>query len=491
MAQNTTPEFVHINPAELRTTANIRTDLQLHPDFLSSVADLGVLTPIVARREDDGTLTVLFGHRRTAAALAAKLDTVPVRILDIDTTDEKAADIDRIVSQWAENEHRTALSKRERVAVVDQLALYGISDAQIAKRIKAPRAEVTAARTIAASTAAAGALDQLPQLTIEQAAVFAEFEDDEDTTAALLAAAQRGSFDHQAQFQRDRVAREARRRAAAAALEAEGATVIDRPDYQARTVELHRLGENGEGIAPEDHADCPGHCAWLESNYVTIHKTTGAEIDPDDETEYDEDDLEDREVYHPVWCCADPHKHGHAMRPWIAKRFTSGAPDTDTDDPEAAAEAAKEVARQARREVKANNDQWRSAETVRRDWLRDYLTRKTPPKGAADFIATALATDPHLITQLYARDTAADLLIKNRTAPAHVALADAAAAASDSRAQVIVLGQILAAYETATSVESWRTLTKENARYLAYLASIGYTLSDIEKRAAAIPTDQD
>ena len=66
MAPTTAAEFANVNPADLNTRANVRT-VKIDADFAASIADLGVLTPIVARREDDGTLTILFGHRRTAA----------------------------------------------------------------------------------------------------------------------------------------------------------------------------------------------------------------------------------------------------------------------------------------------------------------------------------------------------------------------------------------------------------------------------------------
>src|SRR3954466_3091866 len=73
-------------------------------------------------------------------------------------------------------------------------------------------------------------------------------------------------------------------------------------------------------------------------------------------------------------------------------------------------EAEREPARAERRDVIESNKAWASAETVRRDWLRAYLIRKTAPKGTAAFIATALATDADLVCSGGDTALAADLI---------------------------------------------------------------------------------
>ena len=57
----------------------------------------------------------------------------------------------------------------------------------------------------------------------------------------------------------------------------------------------------------------------------------------------------------------------------------------------------REAARAARRTVIANNKAWASAETVRRTWLRSFLTRRSAPKGTVGFLAAALVHDTHQI----------------------------------------------------------------------------------------------
>ncbi|WP_344017093.1 hypothetical protein [Pseudonocardia xinjiangensis] len=55
-----------------------------------------------------------------------------------------------------------------------------------------------------------------------------------------------------------------------------------------------------------------------------------------------------------------------------------------------------EAEKAERRRVIANNKDWDSATTVRRDWLRTtFLARKTAPKDAVRFIAATLGCGSH------------------------------------------------------------------------------------------------
>ena len=465
MSTTPTPvaELVAINPAKLALTANIRSSSDLDPTFLASIKDHGVLVPIVARHAAEDTLTVLYGHRRTAAAVAASLPTVPVMIVDTDTDTESGQD----------------------------------SAAQIVKRTKAGRAEVDAALAVAKSTTAHAALAD-PQLSITDAAVFAEFEDDEDALVALRRAATVGQFEHTAQRLRDRRAQQGRRQVAADALTSEGITLINRPDYRSPVVRLSRLGQDGQGIDVGEHASCPGHVAYLDNAWVFVVTATGEEVGEDDlvdedtdEHRYSEDELEEKEVWSPQFCCTDPLRHGHPMPDWLARSYNKQTTSTQVADP-ASIEALAEVKRRERREVIDNNKEWRSAQTVRLEWLRTFLTRKTLPKQGAAFIAATLTRDPYLLTGTNAPEVAADLLAPSKEGPAHVVLAGLIDKASEARTHVLTLGLILGASEAATSVQSWRAVDTGTQRYLTYLSECAYTLSDIERRACGqdpLPVD--
>ena len=61
------------------------------------------------------------GHRRVLAAIQAGRPTVPVLVTADEASDE-AAQVERPVTQYAENQHRTGLSTAEQVGVAAKLA---------------------------------------------------------------------------------------------------------------------------------------------------------------------------------------------------------------------------------------------------------------------------------------------------------------------------------------------------------------------------------
>jgi ParB family chromosome partitioning protein len=93
-AEDSTPAALlgtleHLNPADLVLDTNVRDDAAVDADFLASVKEHGVLTPIAALRDDDGTVRVRAGQRRTVAARQAGLKTVPVYVRPASGADEK------------------------------------------------------------------------------------------------------------------------------------------------------------------------------------------------------------------------------------------------------------------------------------------------------------------------------------------------------------------------------------------------------------------
>jgi len=82
-----------------------------------------------------------------------------------------------------------------------------------------------------------------------------------------------------------------------------------------------------------------------------------------------------------------------------------------------------------------------------------------------------------------AHQIAADLLASDKSGAPHDVLTGLIGPASEARAHVLTLGVVLAAYEAATSVQSWHTVQVATSRYLTYLDECGYTLSDVERRA--------
>ena len=520
------PRMEEVDPATLLIDRNVRRDPAPDKTLVESVRDLGVLVPLVAVRTDEG-VRVRYGHRRTRAAIEAGCATVPVWVFD---PDPAGTDVDRIVAQWAENEHRENLTDADRLAAVEQLSAFGVSAAQITKRLKTKRGQVDATLTVAKSSLAKAATERYAFLTLDQAATLAEFEADEDaeTLTALVAAAKEspGQFAHVAQRARDEREAQAREQAARETIAASRVTVLDgrAPSRYGPTqngperLVTELTDADGQPLTLAGHATCPSHAAYLvvEHGYWTAEQAatvrlaatednsdTGDYDDPEDYAGVEDYDDLDPDVegqdpddgdgpttawgprYAAAYVCRDYAAHGHTPR-WTG--YDSGSRDTA---PASEAEAAeqKEAARAERKRVIENNKAWASAEVVRREWLTAFLTRKTAPKGSAAFVAQSLAHCGHALTQAltYPHRLGRVLLGCEDAAAAYVrgsalilALLDGA---SDRRAEVVTLGMVLAAHEDATGKHSWRNVDPATARYLRYLAEHGYTLTEVERLA--------
>jgi len=84
-----------VDPRTLVLEANVRVDARLDKQFVASIRDRGVLVPIVAHRAG-GELRVLYGQRRTLAAVEAGRATVPVYVVDVPDGDT-AREVGRII----------------------------------------------------------------------------------------------------------------------------------------------------------------------------------------------------------------------------------------------------------------------------------------------------------------------------------------------------------------------------------------------------------
>jgi ParB family chromosome partitioning protein len=437
-----------VDPNTLLVDANIRSDAALDKDFLASIRDLGVLVPIIAVRTEHGALRVRYGHRRTLAAVEVGRSSVPVIVTASDGGDEAA----RIVRQWHENEHRAGLSTADKVTAVEQLSLLGLSALQIVKQTRARKADVEQALATAGSALAKGAATRYEFLTLDQAAVVAEFEAEPETVKALIASAKASEGDFTHALQRARDERDAAAQVAALQGELAEASVqvIDRPGYDDRR-SVKGLDElvtdKGNQITPAGHASCPGHAAYIANDW------RGARI---------------------VYVCTQWPQAGHR------DRYNSGRP---------ASAPMTEADTQERREVIANNKGWNSAETVRREWLRLFLTRKSAPKGPAAYLAGELARGLWELRRGMERghQLAATLLGLDQRKGQREVIATAAVGAADARAVVIALAVVLGDIEESTATHTWRDPSDTVRRYFGFLAENGYALSDVEQLAAGGP----
>ncbi|WP_137875579.1 hypothetical protein [Rhodococcus sp. Q] len=105
---------------------------------------------------------------------------------------------------------------------------------------------------------------------------------------------------------------------------------------------------------------------------------------------------------------------------------------------------------------------------------------KKPPIGASVWVATSLASDPHMISAFHATEHVADLLgIKGIDKRGGVR--EMAAGASEARAQVITFALVVAAMEARMVNDAWRSHPQGAADYLELLAANGHELTDVEK----------
>ncbi len=173
-------QIKEVAPGDLIVAANVRRDVALSKEFVASVKQHGVKVPVLVQEGATG-LEVLDGQRRTLAAVEAGLKLVPV-VVQESVADDGA----RIVEQLVVNGHRSSLSTADEVEAVRDLALFGLSASQIARKTGSKRAVVDVAMKVA-ETPAAVAVMREHQVSLEEAAKLAEVAAVDEELAAEFA----------------------------------------------------------------------------------------------------------------------------------------------------------------------------------------------------------------------------------------------------------------------------------------------------------------
>ncbi|MEE6140455.1 ParB N-terminal domain-containing protein [Mycobacterium sp. 050128] len=490
----------HIDPKALEIADNVRdnaTEGKHYADLVASVGEVGVVVPVCATRDADGKTVVRDGQRRTLAARAVGLDTVPVYVVSEVAEDDKSRTVARITGQMVANDHRAALTETQRAKAIQQLLLEGVSPAKVAKSLTVPKALVHAAAAAAQSPQAMDALSTT-QLTIEQAAVLAEFDAEPDAIQYLCDAATLGEFDHRVSELRSKAQSEAAWEAAAQPLRDQGYTVLGQQPSWSSDLSRARLDRlcDAQGNSPAEDivAQRPQLWAvWLEEAPHYVDTRTGNQLSEDDidwDLEPTDVDAEAEQGYvHPCYVeesttyqaefyCLDLDQVSLFARADYYRNRDRGIGDANTED----LAARKEAERREKRKVVALNRLGHAAIEVRRAWVKErLLAHKTPEKGAALFIAEQLSAEPHLLATPNGISTAAVLLGLSSDASVSAAVS-ALPTTADARASVITLGLVLGALEAQTPKDAWRRTYSSNSKsYLSFLSDHGYELSDIER----------
>lgn len=491
-------EFVYLDPADIVIGTNVRTDLRPgEKEFRKSVKERGVLEPVTVYRDDAGTYVLLRGQRRTvtAAQVGTPTGQIPARVV------AQPGEADRIGDQLVENIHRAGMHEREIVAGVEQLALVGVSAAQIAKRTAIARPTVDAAMAVTEREQARARVES-GDLTLGQAAVFAEFEGDEEATARLERSLSWGRpLEHEAQRLRDEAVERAAYDAEVERLRGEGLPALTR-DQIAEVKEtgyLYRIERlvtaDGEPLPEAEWPNVPSAALHVEEQWIypdnDDHHSNDHSDDVDTGAAETIDDApqgsypEPYQAYMPVWVVTDLAASGLHTPSSLYANTNSAGTGSDTDD-EAERERKRERKRDERRRVIANNKSWLSAETVRREWLARFVTRKSAPKGAEALICEAVLTGNHALSK--AMDHRHPMLFKllavehpsGYYGPASACQELATKPATPKAATMTALAAVLAAWEDTTGKHTWRNPDAWDARILGALMQWGYEPSDVE-----------
>ncbi|MBE8524224.1 hypothetical protein ILP97_43255 [Amycolatopsis sp. H6(2020)] len=510
----------HVDPHKVLLAENVRTDnAEADEETTANFKTHGVKTAANGYRDyDTGAIVVTEGQRRVLNAREAGC-TVPVWMKTPPAADERKATIERIVNQFIENDVRVGLTLGDKARGMEQLAAFNLTPTGIARKLALGKKGKTYVENVlqaGRSELAVKAAERF-QLDLLQAAVIAEFDEagDRETAKELVIIARENPNNFIVFAESKRAERAEKQRLAALTedlteeLSATGATIFDDslPDDDGDARSLDRLRPTPEHeprteLTAEEHASCPGHGAWIETDH------------------YDE---QGTQIPVAVYGCADFRAHGHALSYAPAGRadFTPSATDStsaevsgdavdhdslgdadpagETDEvaaaraAQAAAELERQKARIIRRWVIQNNKDWDASQTPRREWLAGLVQRKTAPQGAQLFLALQKAHGGYELRRAFERNHPLGMTLFGM--PVGATLADLASkvakAPTAGKATLYDLVLTLCAIEDDLSRNTWRSPWGSSQAYMAAIISWGYPASDVERKVIAPETEQD
>lgn len=445
------PRKLQVNPANVRTKT-VDADTKR---LAESIAQVGVLVPLTVRTNGTAdSFVIVAGERRALAAIQAGVATVPV-IVRSDVDDTRA----ELTAMLIENLHREGLTPADEAKGYEQLAAFGVSIDDIAQLTGRETDRVSMGVAVAKSKVATDIAVKHP-LSFDHLVVIAEFDGDKRAVDKLVRSAESDPryFGHLVQDLRRTADRKVKGKAERERLKAAGVTVVSKAfgyDLSAKNgVRLDYLKDDANNeIKPGVHKKCPGHAAAIGFDGNAVYG------------------------------CTDPAKYGHK-----AQRGYSSTSPTPKVDP------AKEAAAKLKAEQDA--DALAASTIVRRQFVRELLGRKTPPKGLLGFVVPLVIQYGEDINpgdlDLVADFTGIKKASIDRSRP-YLAFLELTKGANDERLQMVLLCFITAAIESEwapylLAPREWESNVVE-AKYLQYLDTLGYGLSDIEQRiiASAFP----
>lgn len=437
----TNTRFELMDPRDILLDQNKRTidDIEKeNPDLVHSVGEHGVLQPAIVHPTADGRIRMHDGHQRALATIV-HIDKHPVMpVIVTDLTDDRAHAWLR--DMWIFNQQRRSFSSTEQVEILDQMALDGLTDEEIATQLSLPADTVKAGRRVYANEMARRALGQNAQLTFEQADAFAEFADDPEACDRLNTTLddEPEIFDHVVSELRQERATHIARDEMIEKLRADDVHILEQHEL-ATANRLSNLYQDKERqrLLSDDldaHKRCGGHAARV---------TTGV-LDGEPRVEY--------------WC-RNWASHGHVGYSSTSGGGVRSGQRTATENAE-------------NRRVIANNKQWLAAIPVRRKKLAELLAKDELPTRVQQQMA--IAVDEGSVAHTSAsKALACDLLGFKTKRGRKVKLATKLRRASANRATVINLALLLASFEVAYDLnhtkDTWRSPTTNDQVYFRLL----------------------
>ncbi|MCM6774524.1 hypothetical protein NDR87_13695 [Nocardia sp. CDC159] len=501
-----TVEAVRIDPAELVIGENVRKTFLLddYPEDKESIREFGVLVPICAERQPDGSLHVWEGQIRTLIALEVGIEKVPVWVSVRDTTvPDNEHRIRTMLRQLNANHRRIPMTRADDAAAVALMLDLGASVTRVAKGLQRKRSRVKAQAAIGKSPTAQRMLDD--GYSLEHLQLIADYENLGDTDAVARLETEPSW----------RVSMTAHRIAVERATERarlQASLLYGALGFGVLTGEPSTAGVAPEFIPPElletDTGDAVTEDTiygdaerWLvyvdvDEDADIVDRETGELVDPDsvdwntsDDSELEPaqgmrhaDSVERRDRWTPIYFMPADQLDGSGLRMRPFEPVDGALLDHATD-----AAADREAARIARRRVRKLNERGLAAKERREKAVAELLRAAAPPPQAAAFVARALVRDHQLLSRCHAQPTARELLgIRNSV----TGLTDAAEQSTADRAWVIVLGLVLGALESRIDKTLWRYKSTAVQDYLRFLAGLDepltYHLDEVEQAAAGL-----
>jgi ParB family chromosome partitioning protein len=440
---------------------NVRHDVSLDPEFLASITELGILTSLRITPDGSGGYRVIEGHRRLAAAEKLGIAEVPCDL----ATEREGDEAGQFLDMYAANHHRKGLTALEEADALFAASATGATRTRIRKATGLDREQVGAALGAAKMSGVARETAQAfgYAITLDQLALLAEFDGDEQAVSRLTTAICDGrSGEHAAEGIRQERAELAEHERLAAQLRGDGYAITTQAPPG--TSMLHALAHDGQELTPETHAACPGRGVYFHAwNPLTPHHY-----------------------------CTDPEGNGHASRYQPAP-----LPDLSGENPETGSGAGTRTESgpagdPGRKLVVEGNRAWTAACTVRRRWLAEVLLpRRTAPKQAMAFITAQALAMPAPLRDALAGAPGSVLFYELTRGNFRAAEVEAWPAA---RLPLVLLAAVAAAYEDRMGGDpgkaTWRAgryspcSREEAGAWFRFLGGIGYELSLIEQAVA-------